>query len=153
MRSEYFKTAMNTAVGNNNNKKTLEVVEFSYDVLSTAVDFMYGREIPEEFNDEDDLVNLLRMADHFLMEDLKDAAGFIISKSINMENVFDISKFADKFRAVLLSEECAKFLYDNHASIEDDKIAEIKEKEGTVMAALAMGDFENVNEYEKYVDE
>merc|ERR1712013_787354 len=137
MRSEYFKTAMNTAVGNSN-KKTLEVVEFSYEVLSTGVDFIYGIEIPEEFNDEDDLRSLLRMADLYLMEDLKDAAGFKISKSINMENVFDISKFADKFRAVLLSGECAKFLYDNHASIEEDEIAEIKRKEGTVMAALAM---------------
>ena len=136
-RSEYFKTALNTAVGNNN-KKTLEVMAFSYEVLCTAVNFMYGIEIPEEFNNEDDLVNLLHMADHFLMEDLKDAAGFKISKSINMENVFDISKFADKFRATLLSEECANFFYDNHASIEDDKIAEIKRKEGTVMAALAM---------------
>ena len=174
-RSDYFKTAMNTAVGNNN-KKTLDVVEFSYEVLSTAVDFMYGIEIPEEFNNEEDFVNLLRLADQFLMEDLKDAAGFKISKNLNMENVFDISKFADKFRAVLLSEECARFLYDNHASIEDDKIAEIKEKEGIVMAALAMtfvkesreswltklfgekpdfkrrGDFENVNEYENYVN-
>merc|ERR1719370_1634714 len=130
MRSEYFKTAMNTAVGNNNIKKTLEVVEFSYDVLSTAVDFMYGIEIPEEFNDENDLRSLLHMADHYLMEDLKDAAGFKISKNRNMENVFDISKFADKFRAVLLSEECAKYLYDNHASIEDGKMAEIKRKEG-----------------------
>lgn len=175
-RSEYFKTAMNTAVGNNN-KKTLEVMAFSYDVLCTAVNFMYGIEIPEEFNNEDDLMNLLHMADHFLMEDLKDAAGFKISKSINMENVFDISRFADKLRATLLSEECANFFYDNHASIEDDKIAEIKRKEGTVMAALAMKfveesreswltklfgdkpdfkrreDFENVSDYGNYVND
>ena len=133
-RSEYFKTALSWDV-DSNNKKTLDVKEFSYQVLSTAVDFMCGREIPEEFNDEDDLRNLLHMADLYLMEDLKDAAGFIISKSINMENVFDISKVADKFRATFLSEECAKFLYDNHASIDEDKFAEMGE--GTVMAALA----------------
>ena len=30
-RSEYFKTAMNTAVGDNS--KTLEVTEFSYEIL------------------------------------------------------------------------------------------------------------------------
>ena len=135
-RSEYFKTAMNTAVGNNNKKKTLEVVEFSYAVLSTVVDFMYGIEIPEEFNDEEDLRSLLRMADHYLMEDLKDAAGFKISKNLNMENVFDISKFADKFRAMLLTEQCAEFLIVNHSSVDDEKLAEMKE--GTVMAALAM---------------
>ena len=85
-RSEYFKTAVSWDVDNNNKKKTLDVNEFSYEVLSTAVDFMYGIEIPEEFNDEDDLRSLLRMADLYLMEDLKDAAGFKISKSINMEN-------------------------------------------------------------------
>ena len=174
-RSEYFKTALSWDV-DSNNKKILDVKEFSYQVLSTAVDFMYGREIPEEFNNEDKLRNLLRMADLYLMEDLKDAAGFKISKSINMENVFDISKFADKFRATFLSEECAKFLYENHASIEEDEIVEIKRKEGTVMAALAMKfvkesreswltklfgdkpdfkrreDFENVNDYENYVN-
>ena len=85
-RSEYFKTAVSWDVGMDNKKKTLDVKEFSYEVLSTAVDFMYGIEIPEEFNDEGDLRNLLHMADLYLMEDLKDAAGFKISKSINMEN-------------------------------------------------------------------
>ena len=49
----------------------MEVKEFSYEVLSTAVDFMYGIEIPQHFND--DLTSLLHMADQYLMEDLKDA--------------------------------------------------------------------------------
>ena len=44
---------MNTAVGNNN--KAMEVEEFSYEVLSAAVDFMYGVEISEEFNKVEDL--------------------------------------------------------------------------------------------------
>jgi len=134
MRSKFFETAMNTAVGNNN--KAMEVEEFSYEVLSAAVDFMYGIEIPEEFNKVEDLKSLLRMADLYLMEDLKDAAGFLISKTLNKENICDISLFADKFRAMLLSEQCANFLFDNHSSVEDEKLAEMKE--GTVMAALAM---------------
>ena len=52
-RSEYFKTAVSWDVGMDN-KKTLDVKEFSYQVLSTAVDFMYGIEIPDEFNNEED---------------------------------------------------------------------------------------------------
>ena len=63
---------MNTGVGDNS--KTMEVEEFSYEVLSVAVDFMYGIEIPEEFDNEEDLMSLLQMADLYLMEDLKDAA-------------------------------------------------------------------------------
>jgi len=134
MRSKFFETAMNTAVGNNN--KAMEVEEFSYEVLSAAVDFMYGIEIPEEFNKEEDLKSLLHMADLYLMQDLKDAAEFLISKTLNKENICDISQFADKFRAMLLSEQCAEFLIVNHASVEDEMLAEIKE--GTVMAAVAM---------------
>ena len=133
-RSKFFETAMNTAVGNNN--KAMEVEEFSYEVLSTAVDFMYGIEIPEGFNKVEDLRSLLHLADLYLMEDLKDAAGFLISKTLNKENIIDISQFADKFRAILLSEQCAEFLFDNHSSVDDEKLAEMKE--GTVMAALAM---------------
>ena len=133
-RSKFFETAMNTAVGNNN--KAMEVEEFSYEVLSTAVDFMYGVEIPEGFNKEEDLKSLLHLADLYLMEDLKDAAGFLISKTLNKENICDISKFADKFRAMLLSKSCANFLFDNHSSVDDERLAEMKE--GTVMAALAM---------------
>jgi len=116
MRSEFFKTAMNTAVGHSD--KTMEVKEFSHKVLTVAVDFMYGKEIPEDFNLEEDLKSLLRFADYYLMDDLKDAAGFLIGKTISKKNIFDISKFADNFRATLLIEQCAKFFCDNHASLE-----------------------------------
>ena len=124
---------MNTDVGDNS--KTLEVTEFSYEVLSTAVDFMYGIEIPEDFNNRDDLKSLLHLADLYLMEDLKDVAGSLIGKDLNTENIFDTSLLADKFRAVTLADQCAMFLYDNHRAIEDEKMAEMKE--GTVMAVLA----------------
>ena len=133
LRSEYFKTALSTAVGNNS--KTMDVDEFSFEVLSSAVDFMYGIEIPEGFNNGDDLKSLLHMADLYLMEDLKEAAGFLIGKDLNQENVFDTSQLADKFRAVALCEQCAEFFYDNANTIEDEKLAEMGE--GAVMASLA----------------
>ena len=117
------------------NSKTIEVKEFSCKVLSTAVDFMYRIDIPENFNNRDDLKSLLHMADLYLMEELKDAAGFLIGKDLNKKNIFDASHLADKFRAVALSKQCAEFLFDNASAIEDEKLAEMKE--GTVMASLA----------------
>ena len=39
----------------------MEVQEFSYDVLSTAVDFIYGIDIPEDFDDAEDLESLLHV--------------------------------------------------------------------------------------------
>ena len=79
-RSAYFKTALNTDVGDTS--KTLEVTEFSYEVLSAAVDFMYGIELPEDFNNRDDLKGLLHLADLYLMDNLKDAAGSRIGKDL-----------------------------------------------------------------------
>ena len=104
-----------------NNSKTMEVKEFSFKVLSTAVDFMYKIDIPEDFYNIDVLTSLLHMADLYLMEDLKDAVGFLIAKDLNKENVFDTSRLADKFRAVALSEKCAEFFFDNATTIEDEK--------------------------------
>ena len=117
------------------NSKTMDVKEFSIEVLSTAVDFMYGIEIPDDFSNRDDLKSLLHMADLFLMENLKDAAGSRIAKDLNMENLFEISQLAEKFRAVALSERWAEFLLANATTIEDEKLAEIKEG-AVIMASL-----------------
>ena len=63
-RSEYFKTALKTSVGNNN--KVLKVEECSPHVLATAVDFIYGIELPEDLHSEH-ANSLLAMADLYLM--------------------------------------------------------------------------------------
>ena len=97
-RSEFFKTALNTGVGDNS--KSMEVNDFSFEVLSTAVDFMYGIEIPTDFNNSDDLKSLLHLADQYLMDLLKDAASFHIVKGLNKENIFDTSHLAEKFGAI-----------------------------------------------------
>ena len=67
----------------------MEVKEFSYDVLSTAVDFIYGIDIPEEFDDAEDLESLLHVGDLYLMENLKDAVGSRIAKDLNEDNALD----------------------------------------------------------------
>ena len=51
LRSEYFKTALNTDVGDQ--KNDIEVQECSPHVLTTVIDFMYGISIPEEFSSDD----------------------------------------------------------------------------------------------------
>merc|ERR1719495_807853 len=96
---------------------------------------MYGIEIPEDFNNINDLKSLLHLADQFLMENLKDAVGFRIGKGLNKENIFDTSHLSEKFGAVALSEKCAEFIFDNVDAIEEEKLAEMKE--GVVMASLA----------------
>ena len=132
-RSEYFKTALTTNVGDN--RKSINVSEFSFEVLSIAVDFMYGIEIPESFNKSEDLKSLLHLADLYLMEDLKTAAGLLIAYGLNKDNVFDVSLLADKFRAEALRNKCVDYLFDNASSIDGEKFSVLSE--GAVMASLA----------------
>ena len=132
-RSEYFKTALSTNVGDNS--KSINVSEFSFEVLSIAVDFMYGIEIPESFNKSEDLKSLLHLADLYLMEDLKTAAGLLIACGLNKDNVFDVSLLADKFRAEALRNKCVDYLFDNASSIDGEKFSVLSE--GAVMASLA----------------
>ena len=117
------------------NRKSINVSEFSFEVLSIAVDFMYGIEIPESFNKSEDLKSLLHLADLYLMEDLKTAAGLLIAYGLNKDNVFDVSLLADKFRAEALRNKCVDYLFDNASSIDGEKFSVLSE--GAVMASLA----------------
>ena len=106
LRSEYFRIALkvNTDVGKK--KYTSQTTGFSHEVLSTAVDFIYGIDIPEDFKGVEDLKSLLHLADLFLMEDLKDAAGSRIGEKLGQENFMDTAKLPEKFRAMELSHKC-----------------------------------------------
>ena len=105
--SEYFKTALDTAVGEK--KKLLEVKECSYHQLDTIINFIYGVEISEELS-LDDLKVILAMADLYLMEDLKEAVSTSIGKRLTAENIFEIMQLGEKYTAEKLKEICTNFL-------------------------------------------
>ena len=71
--------------------------ECSPHVLATVVDFIYGIGIPEDCSKED-ARSLLAMADLYLMDDLKDAVGFLIAtKQITLNNIIEIAELAEKY--------------------------------------------------------
>ena len=123
-RSVYFKTALNTSVGNN---KFVKVDESSPHVLATAVDFIYGIEIPEDFGSED-AKSLLAMADLYLMEDLKNAVGCLIAtKQMNKDNILEVSQMAEKYSAQKLKELCYEFIFKNLKTLDKKLLMELNE--------------------------
>merc|ERR1719153_1109424 len=114
-RSEYFKTKLTTLVGDLN--KVVRVEECTSFVLEVVIDFMYDIKLSDELSYED-LKTVLAMADLYMMEDLKDAAGSLISDwhlAIANDNILEISKVADKYTAKKLQKRCCEFIFDNHA--------------------------------------
>ena len=96
-------------------------------VLATAVDFVYGIGIPEDFGSED-AKSLLVMADLYLMEDLKDAVGsHVASKQMNQDNILEISQMAEKYSAQRLKERCNEFIFHNLQTLDKKLLMELYE--------------------------
>jgi len=122
MRSKYFDTALNTGVGNAKSKTEMNVEDCSPEVLTCAVNFMYGIPIPEDFLD---IPGLLHQADLFMMEDLKTAVGSLIAKALSLDTVKEIALLAEKFREATLQETCGAFILANIEELEDELLSEL----------------------------
>ena len=106
-RSEYFKTALNTAVGGQ--KSTIKVEECSFKVLSAIIGFMYGKSLVGGNLDWEEATSLLLMADFFLMGDLKDAAIPVIENLLSLEHLLEAAELAVKQSNEKLKEVCCDF--------------------------------------------
>jgi len=88
MRSKYFETVLKTTVGDAKSISEMDLGECSLEVLTCAVNFMYGIPIPEDFADTQ---GLLHQADLFMMEDLKNAIGLLIAETPSSNTLLSAS--------------------------------------------------------------
>ena len=122
-RSEYFKTKLITLVGDLN--KVVKVEECTSFVLARVIDFMYDIKLPAELSYED-AKTVLAMADLYMMESLKDAAGSLIAdRHLAKANILEISETAEKYTAKKLQERCCEFTFSNHASLDKKLLTEL----------------------------
>jgi len=122
LRSKYFATALTTGVGNAKFKSEIEVIDCSPEVLTCAVDFMYGIPIPEDFAD---IEGLLHQADLFMMEDLKSAAGLLIAKTLSLDTLKELVALGERYREVKLQESCGDFILAHIEEMQEEMISEL----------------------------
>merc|ERR1712105_47571 len=109
----------------------MEIKDCLPEVLSEAVQFMYGEDITNNCTEYE---GLLEIAERFLMDDFKHEASLHIARKIqlNEENYLAISQMAEKYHAKALGVKCAKFILYNAKGINVDW--EMMEKMPMVMA-------------------
>ena len=100
----------------------MDVIDCSLEVLTCAVNFMYGIPIPEDFVDTQ---GLLHQADLFMMEDLKAAVGYLITKTLSLDTLSTIAPLAEKYREVTLQEICGDFILAHIDGLEENVISEL----------------------------
>ena len=124
LRSEYFKTFLETGVGEEKKEMNVNAVveECTPEVLSCAINFLYGQNIPADFNHGH---CLFKTADAFLMEDLKDAVCRFFSQRLNMNNVKDVAKSAEMYHSPRLLEECHNLVLANIGTVGNEELKEV----------------------------
>ena len=121
-RSKYFATALTTGVGNAKSKSEIEVIDCSPEVLTCAVNFMYGIPIPEDFADTK---GVLHQADIFMMEDLKSAAGLLMAKTLSWDTLKELVALGERYREVKLQESCGDFILAHIEEMQEEMISEL----------------------------
>ena len=115
-RSPYFKTAMMTEVGGKKEMK-MEIKKCSTEVLHEALNFMHGVDIADDFQDNEELMEL---GARFLMDDLQDEAGLRLAMKLSVDNYIKISEIAEAFNNLILAEACADFILHKAEASEVD---------------------------------
>ena len=124
LRSEYFKTFLETGVGEEKKEMNVNAVveECTPEVLSCAINFLYGQNIPADFNHGH---CLFKTADAFLMDDLRDAVIKFFSQRLNMNNVKDVAKSAEMYHSPRLLEECHNLVLANIGTVGNEELKEV----------------------------
>ena len=146
-RSGYFKTALETNVGEVKKEMDINAVveECIPEVLSCAINFLYGQNIPADFNHGH---CLFKTADAFLMEDLKDAVCRFFSQRLNMNNVKEVAKSADIYHSPRLLEECHNLVLANIGDIGNEELKEV----ALVMPSIAESALQSMKKQKKEMD-
>ena len=93
----------------------MEIKKCSTEVLHEALNFMHGVDIADDFQDNEEL---LELGARFLMEDLEEEAGRRLAKRLSGDNYIEICEIADKFNNLVLADACADFILHDAALVD-----------------------------------
>jgi len=143
-------------------KNSMDIKECEPATLVATIDFLYGVELPEEFAD---LQGLLRLADMFFMEELREEVGRRLAVGISVDNYVERSKMADTLRSASLATACAKFIVNQGEGGTDWAAMERMPRVAAAVAKMATqvlwgarksavkerADFQTADEYFNYI--
>jgi hypothetical protein len=119
-RSPFFKTKINTLLNKDHDDKKMDLtLDCSPEVLEETVNFMYGRDIKEHF---DDFAGILDAAERFMMDDFKIEIGkrMVIKVKLNQNNYMEICSLANKYKVEVVADFCANYIHFRAISGEVD---------------------------------
>merc|ERR1712192_83354 len=103
-------------MGTERKEKKIELRDCSVEALNVAVNFMYGIDIPEDFEEHGELLHL---ADLFMMKNLKEMVVDKLAKALSKSNYLEISQIAELYNTTSLINKCANFLFEEMSDCDE----------------------------------
>ena len=104
------------------NSGQMELKSCSFGALEVAVNFMYHQPIPNGFSGN---IELLHLADMFMMDDLKEETAAQLARNLSEENYLETSQAAELYHAESLILECADFVLENVVNVNWEEIRKL----------------------------
>jgi len=104
------------------NSGQMELKSCSFGALEVAVNFMYHQPIPNGFSGN---IELLHLADMFMMNDLKEEAATQLARILSEENYLETSQAAELYHAESLIFECAEFVLENVVKVNWEEVGKL----------------------------
>jgi len=163
--SDYFRNIAATDFVEKD-QSAVDIKDCSPATVAATIDFLYGVELPEDFAD---LQGLLRLADMFFMEELREELGRRLAMGITAENYVERSMMAETYRSPDLATACAKYIVNQGEGIDWGAIKEMPRVTAAVAETATQvlrdarksnvaliefkecSDFESSQEYSNYV--
>lgn len=121
--SETFKAMLENDVWRESHQQELPVSPEDPDLFKLLLQFMYTGQV--EIN-SDQVIPLLAMSNYYGVYALKDYCGDLISKTIDIDNVFSLIEIAKQYSCGQLETECAAFLAENFGEmLKQDKLMQL----------------------------
>jgi len=112
--SDYFKNLLASDF-DEGIKKSVDIKDCESTTLATTIAFLYGVEVPPRFADSR---GLLKMADMFFMEELREEAGRRLARVICERNFLELTVLAETHRSAALTAAAAKFIVNREGEVD-----------------------------------
>jgi len=98
----------------------IKIPEISYPVFLSMLEFLYtenAKILKENPIDKKIILELMCVADQYLLNDLKLQCELCLTNSINVENVCEMLELADIHRTSILRKQCIEFIMNNFSLV------------------------------------
>jgi len=80
-----------------------------FDIFKVFLEFVYSNRIPKDLS-VDDYIQLMEIADRYLMDYLKSKCEIQLKNRLNTNNAFQLFNVAEQYKANLLKYHCVKYV-------------------------------------------